>query len=157
MRLTSSIPTLAMLLLASCRPSSLVLNPPVTPSPLPARSTATTTPIEVPTSDPSLTCPGWSCTLTGVVVQGEAEAGTAIEGVEVRLSQFSYCSPTTGQQVTLTDSDGNFAFDVYLHDTDSLTVRVELEGYPTADDSLSGFDCLSCGCGPIELVLTPSK
>jgi len=157
MRPISSVPLLALLLLASCRPSKPVLNPPDTPSSLPARSTATTIPIEVPTSDPSLTCPGWSCTLTGGVVQGEAEAGNAIEDAEILLSQFSYCSPTSGQQVTLTDSDGKFAFEVYLHDTDSLTVRVELEGYQTAEESLSGFDCLSCGCGPIELVLTPSK
>lgn len=92
-----------------------------------------------------------------MVVQGEGETGNAIEDVEIQLSQFSYCSPTTGQQATLTDSDGKFAFDVYLHDTDSLAVRVELEGYQTAEYSMSGFDCLYCGCGPIELVLTPSK
>jgi len=157
MRPIASVPLLTLLMLASCRPSNLVLNPSVTPSPLPARSTATTIPIEVPTSDRALTCPGWSCTLTGVVVQGEAETVNAIEDVEIQLSQSSYCSPTSGRQVTLTDSYGKFAFDVYLHDTDSLTVRVEREGYQTAEDSLSGFDCLACGCGPIELVLTPSK
>jgi len=157
MRPISFVPLFALLLLGSCRPSTPVLSLRDTPSPLPARSTATTTPIEVSTSDPALACPGWSCTLTGAVVQGETEIRNAIENVEVRLSQSSYCSPTSGQQATLTDSEGRFAFDVYLHDTDSLAIRVELEGYQTAQYSMTGLDCLYCGCGPIELGLTPSK
>ncbi len=58
--------------------------------------------------------------------------------------------------MTQTDLDGSFAFGVYLHDTDSYTFRTEKDGYESGEYSMSGFDCLLCGCGAIEISLVPT-
>jgi hypothetical protein len=89
------------------------------------------------------------------VYDGTASPGSELAGVLVQLSQASYCSPTRGEQETITDEGGNFAFEVFLHDTDGFNFRVELEGYEAVKTSFGGFDCLFCSCQPVEIVLQP--
>ena len=115
-------------------------------------STPTCTPSSEATPSPTM-CTGWMCTLGGVVYANKAESGQELEGVMVRLSQFSYCSPTSGQHETITDPEGIFEFDLYIHDTDKFLIEVELDGYKPASQSLGGFDCLYCNCPPIEIIL----
>jgi hypothetical protein len=110
----------------------------------------TPVPIATPTS-----CTGWRCTLRGVVYVNAAGSGNELKDVLVKLSQSSYCSPTSGQHETTTGPDGTFEFDVYIHDTDTFWIRVELDGYEPASQSLGGFDCLYCSCPPVEIVLQP--
>ncbi len=113
--------------------------------------TVTSEPITyTPTPDP---CTGWNCTFAGVVYAESANPGNELVGVEVELSQASHCSPTKGEQVVTTNSDGVFTFEVFLHDTDGFNFTVELEGYEPTVAKFGGFDCLYCGCEPLEIVL----
>jgi hypothetical protein len=105
------------------------------------------------TPDP---CTGWWCTWSGVVYADAAGPGHEVEGAAVRLSQSSYCSPTKGHHETTTGPDGSFEFEIYLHDTDGFTIRVDREGYAPASQSIGGFDCLFCSCPPFEIVLKSS-
>jgi hypothetical protein len=92
-----------------------------------------------------------------VVYEGENIPGNELGGVLVNLSQFSYCSPTRGEYELVTGEDGTFAFEVFLHDTDSFNFKVELDGYQTWEHAFGGFDCLYCSCPPVEIVLQPEK
>jgi hypothetical protein len=89
------------------------------------------------------------------VYAGEANPGSELAGILVELNQYSNCSPTRGEQETITDEGGNFTFEVFLHDTDGFNFRVELEGYELAKTSFGGFDCVFCACQPVEIVLQP--
>jgi hypothetical protein len=95
--------------------------------------------------------------IEGMVYEGEAILGNEMGGVLVNLSQISYCSPTMGEQEAVTGEDGTFAFEVYLHDTDSFNFKVELDGYQTWEYAFGGFDCLYCSCPPVEIVLQPEN
>lgn len=85
----------------------------------------------------------------------ESDSCGLIEGVLVRLSHTSYCSPTVGEHEIVTGPDGMFAFDIYLHDTDSFLIQVEQDGYEPASVLIGGFGCLYCSCDPLELLLEP--
>lgn len=128
----------------------LLTTPPPQPSETPTQTM--TTPTFTPTS-----CTGWHCMIEGVVYEGEVIPGNELGGILVNLSQFSYCSPTMGEHEVVTGEDGTFAFEVYLHDTDSFNVKVELDGYQTWEYAFGGFDCLYCSCPPVEIVLQPEN
>jgi hypothetical protein len=98
-------------------------------------------------------CIGWDCALEGIVYVGEVAIGNEAEGITVRLTQYSYCSPTRGEYETTTEANGEFEFQVYLHDTDTFWIEIEVDGYVPVRQSLGGFDCLYCSCEPIEIVL----
>ena len=102
-------------------------------------------------------CSGWQCTLEGVVYPGSATPGKEMSGIQVSLKQVSNCSPTAGDQQALTDENGRFSFDVYLHDTDSFVFEVSEASYQLARQKIGGFDCLYCSCSPIEIILQPEE
>jgi len=116
-------------------------------------STPTVSPSPPPS--PPLSCMGWDCTLRGVVYAGEAAPGNELGGVKVSLSHHSNCSPTRGEHEAITDTDGVFEFDVYVHDTDSFRFEIEHDGYKPAGVFFGGFDCLFCSCKNLEFVLEP--
>jgi hypothetical protein len=121
------------------------------PSPTP-----TSTQINIVDATPTPTsCTGWNCTLSGFVCLDSGDSCDVVEGVLVSLSQSSYCSPTTGEHETITGPDGTFAFDVYLHDTDSFLIEVEHDGYEPASVLIGGFDCLFCSCPSVDFQLEP--
>ena len=121
------------------------------------------TPIETITraepaaSDTPDPCTGWDCEINGVVYLGSADPGNELEGVLVKLSQYSWCSKTAGEQETQSGPNGIFAFEVYIHDTDSIIVQIDFEGYQTEKVKLGGFDCLYCSCPLIEIVLEAAE
>lgn len=115
-------------------------------------------PADIQPSAPSLTptqCTGWHCTLEGVVFREEPLPDNEAAGLPVELTQISWCSPTAGDTQTITDPDGHFAFEVYLHDTDSFVISASAVGYQSARVKFGGFDCLYCACEPLEIVLLP--
>jgi len=90
----------------------------------------------------------------GVVYAGTAAPGNELAGALACLDQHSWCSRTRGG-CERTSPDGTFDIEVYIHDTDSLSIGVDAEGYESAHLNLGGFDCLYCACPPIEFVLQP--
>jgi hypothetical protein len=104
---------------------------------------------------PQEVCFGWTCNISGTLYGDSEESGNQLPGVEISLSQFSYCSPTAGVQTTKTGPEGEFAFEIYLHDTDTLTFGAESVGYQPLQYQVKGMDCLYCCCSPMLLVLKP--
>jgi len=93
--------------------------------------------------------------LKGVVYVDAASPGNELAGTVVELSHISYCSPTRGQHETKTGANGEFEFEVYLHDTDTFQIQIEQDGYEVVRQSVGGFECLFCACPPFEIVLQP--
>lgn len=102
-------------------------------------------------------CSGWNCSLEGVVYVNAAGTGNELAGVKVHLQQISWCSPTKGEYETITGTDGTFSFEVYLHDTDTFWIELTVEGYQKVRQAIGGFDCLSCACPPIKIILQPKE
>ncbi len=102
------------------------------------------------TPDP---CTGWDCTLTGTIYQDLAREDNRLIGIPITLWQVSHCSPTAGEHESVSGVDGQFSFDVFLHDTDSFLISVEAENYSPLSLKFGGFDCLYCSCAPMELIL----
>ena len=128
--------------------------PGATPRPSPQPPGAVTPDTVRATATPT-SCLGWNCTVEGTVYGHEAKPGNELPGVCVTLSHFSNCSPTRGEHETVTDQDGTFVFEAYLHDTDMFRFEVEEEGYAPVRLQIGGFDCLYCSCSPVEIVLEP--
>jgi hypothetical protein len=162
---------LLLMLLSACRlggapqPSAIPVASPASPStqtPTPSPDqvvTPTRTPAPSLTSTP--TPPpagdiGWR-KVKGVVYAGAATAGHELAGALVECSQFSYfprkgsCAP---YQVN-TGPDGAFEFDVFVHDTDSITLAAQKPGYGPAERRIRGIDCFG-SCPPVDLALLKS-
>ena len=147
--------------LCGCAPSDpirAILTPepalPSTWTPYPIETTAVTLDH---TQEYLLRCTGWKCSLDGVVYANTASDGNEQAGVKVLLKQISWCSPTRGEHETITDTDGAFSFEVYLHDTDTFWIEISVVGYKPVRQSIGGFDCLFCACDLQEIILLPAK
>jgi hypothetical protein len=105
---------------------------------------------------PGESCQGWNCEITGTLYEGSAESDNQVPQVEISLSQFSYCSPTAGEQNVISGPDGEFSFEVFLHDTDTLTFVIEDHRWDPFQAQVMGMDCLYCSCTPLDLVMDPS-
>ena len=83
--------------------------------------------------------------------------GHELAGALVECSQFSYvprkesCAP---YRVT-TGPDGVFEFDVFVHDTDTITLAAQKPDYEPAERRIVGVDCFG-SCAPVDLVLPKS-
>jgi len=118
-------------------------------------STSTQTPSPTPSHTPD-PCTGWWCTATGIVYAGKVEPGSELEGAIISLNQSSYCSPTSGQQETVSGSDGKFEFaELFFHDTDGIMIEVAYEGYEMTQWDTKPSGCLYCDCFvlPLEIIL----
>lgn len=157
MRIQVVVCIVVALLLMGCLLIDLV-SPSATSSPVsPSTSTPTIPVMQEATLDPTQeffrSCVGWECSLEGIVYAGQIAAGNEVEDIRVRLTQHSNCSPTKGEYEATTGADGEFGFQVYLHDTDTFWIEVEADGYEPIRQTIGGFDCLYCRCTPIEVVL----
>ena len=106
-----------------------------------------------PTIDP---CTGWWCTATGIVYRSTVESSNELEGAIITLDQASSCSPTRGQQETVSGPDGKFEFsELFFHDTDGIRIEVAYEGYEITQWDTKPLGCLHCDCFvmPIEILL----
>ncbi len=163
---------LFLVLLSACRPGE-VSQPSATPAATPhtapsaltptlppnqvATPTWTAAPISTGTPTPSPAGDiGWR-KVRGVVYAEAATPGHELAGALVECSQFSYvpregsCAP---YRVT-TGPNGVFEFDVFVHDTDTITLAAQKPGYGPAERRLVGVDCFG-SCPPVDLVLLKS-
>ena len=80
---------------------------------------------------------GWT-TVSGRVTN---TSRTPIPNALVTCSHFSYFPRTLCSGTRTTDANGNYSFgSVFLHDTDSITVRAEAAGYQPQTIQRSGLD-----------------
>jgi len=142
------------LFLSGCIPQLNHADPTPQPDETPAPAD-TIPPISVIPSPTPTMCTGWNCEITGVVYADAALPGNELKGISVNFSQTSWCSPTAGAQEALSGQDGSFSVNVYIHDTDTIIIQIDSEGYQPARIMFGGFDCLFCSCPPLEIVLTP--
>jgi hypothetical protein len=97
---------------------------------------------------------GWR-QVSGVVYAGAQAPGNELPGALVRCSQHSYSAPpetSCAPYRITTASDGTFEFDVFVHDTDGITISAEREGYQPDEYQIGGFDCVGT-CPHVALVL----
>ncbi len=104
-----------LILLASCSPADV----------------SDSTPLASPSSSPTVIWVvgdlGWG-KVTGHV--NNAITGEPIPGAIVTCEGFSYTSPARCQGSTTTDANGDFVFEnVFFHDTDRITIRVEAPNF----------------------------
>jgi hypothetical protein len=79
------------------------------------------------TINPSVGDLGWG-SVYGVIRDGVTNL--PLEGVSITCVQSSYTSPYPCNGITTTNSDGIYAFTgVFFHDTDRITLIVEMPGY----------------------------
>jgi len=148
-----------LILLTSCAP--LFPLPTMTTTPMFTQSqtqtlTETPTPTE-PTLMPT-SCTGWQRNITGVVYAEVARAGNELEDVPVTLHQMSFCSPTAGEYQTVTNVDGTFQFDdIYIHDTDTIDILIDYEGYKPFDLKMGGLEYYNQGLDEIILEEIPDS
>ena len=121
----------------------------------PVTSTPTNSPVP-PTPPPPSPIPGdigWQ-KLRGTILDGRTQPRQPLAGAIVRCSQFSYnprrgsCSP--GE--ISTGPNGVFRFDVFIHDTDKITIDARKPGYRAAEERFQGFACVA-GCPTSDLLL----
>jgi hypothetical protein len=105
------------------------------------------------TAIPAESCTGWTCQVHGTVYSNSSDHGKELSGAEIILSHTSYCSPTRGQLEGMSNSEGTFSFEVFLHDTDLLTVEITAADHQSQTLTINGMDCLNCACFPLDIVL----
>jgi hypothetical protein len=96
--------------------------------------------------------------VNGALYNQSAQSGNELTGIELTLSHSSNCSPTRGEQVTQTNSDGVFAFDqIFFHDTDRIRIQIDADGSAQTVWDSSGKYCFFCSCfeDSLEIVLSP--
>ena len=117
-RRTHRVLVILLFLLPACTIFS-----PATPN---ARSSDTLFPTESPTLFVAGDL-GWG-NVSGVVTDGVS--GAPIAGAIVTCEHSSYTSPSMCNTTTVTDADGFFIFErIFFHDTDRITLRVEVSDY----------------------------
>ncbi len=57
----------------------------------------------------------------------------------------------------MTNQDSKFEIMVYFYDTDTFLIEVDRNGYETVHQFFGGFDCLTCICSPLEIVLQAQR
>jgi cysteine-rich repeat protein len=91
----------------------------------------------------------------GGVVYDASQGPTApIAGAAVTYTQLSFLHPGSG--LATTGSDGHYAFQLYLHDTDSITFKASAAGFHVGSATFRGLDLWS-RLEPIDFALDPEE
>jgi len=119
-----------------------------------ATITATQTLQPIKTSTP--TPPGtWETVIEGMIYDRSTELGKPIVGASISYSVYSYFPGLQEGKPnkTTTDQLGKFVLPVTVHDTDSIRILIEAQGYISCEEKLVGVDLL--GGEYLEIGLTP--
>ena len=104
-------------------------------------STATTTATNTPTIVGT-----WETELSGVIFDQSASPGQPIAGATITYDVLhSYFAGLQEGRLNQTKSDdrGEFSLIVMVHDTDSVRILVEAQGYTPYEERLTGFDLVA--------------
>jgi hypothetical protein len=85
----------------------------------------------------------WKTTIDGMVYDGQTGPGKPIAGASISyIVLHSYYAELQEGRAnrTTTDELGEFALPVIVHDTDSIRVLVEAQGYVSYEERLVGVD-----------------
>jgi hypothetical protein len=116
-------------------------------------ATHTVQPIKTPTPPPVGT---WETVIGGVVYDRLSEPGDPIVGASISYDVLHSYYPELQQgrtNNTTTDELGEFALPVIVHDTDSIRVLIEAQGYISYEERLVGVDLF--GGRSLDIGLTP--
>jgi hypothetical protein len=93
--------------------------------------------------------------IEGVIYDGSTEPGKPIVGASISYDVYSYFSGLQEGKPnkTRTDQLGKFVLPVTVHDTDSIRILIEAQGYISCEEKLVGVDLL--GGRVFEIGLTP--
>lgn len=116
-------------------------------------ATPTIQPIKTSTPTPMGT---WKTVIDGMIYDGLTEPGKPIVGASISYtvlhSHFAELQEGRSNR-TITDELGEFALPVIVHDTDSIRILVEAQGYISYEERLVGVDLL--GGRSLDIGLTP--
>ena len=142
---------LASLLLTACGGTPLLNQD--TPGQVSPTITQTIQPNKISTPTPVGT---WKTVIDGKIYDRHTEPGKPIVGASVRYDVLhSHFPELQGGRPnkTVTDELGEFALPVIVHDTDSVRILVEAQGYLPYEERLVGVDLL--GGKRFDMGLTP--
>ncbi|MGB3716982.1 MAG: hypothetical protein WA996_21380 [Candidatus Promineifilaceae bacterium] len=142
---------LAGLLMTACRG----VPAPDQESPVRGIVTATYTiqPIQTATPTPIGT---WKTVIDGMVYDNVTEPGKPIVGASISYHVLQSYFPGLQEgrpSETISDAFGEFSFPVIVHDTDSIRILVEAQGYTPYEERLIGVDLF--GGRSFDIGLTP--
>lgn len=123
----------------------------------PSRAIVTYTPTKHPIMESSPTPMGtWKTVIDGMIYDRMTEPGKPIVGASIsyHVLHSHFAELQEGQpNKTVTDKLGKFALPVIVHDTDSIEILVEAQGYIAYEERLAGVDLL--GGRSFDIGLTP--
>jgi hypothetical protein len=102
------------------------------------------------------TPPGtWDTVIKGMIYDKSTEPGRPIVGATISYQVYSYFPELQAGKPnkTITDQLGKFVLSVTVHDTDSIKILIEAQGYTSHEEKLVGVDLF--GGGDFEIGLTP--
>ena len=115
-------------------------------------ATQTLQPIKTSTPTPQGT---WETVIEGTIYDRSTEPGRPIVGASITYNVHSYFPELQEGKAnkTTTDQLGKFVLPVTVHDTDSIRILIEAQGYISYEEKLVGVDLLVGGY--FEIGLTP--
>ena len=70
-------------------------------------------------------CTGWDCQINGTIYKRTQNQQDRASDIRVLLDHVSWCSPSPRNQEVITNKEGEFSFNLYIHDTDTIRIKVE--------------------------------
>ena len=103
-------------------------------------------------------CTGWDCQINGTIYKRTQNQQDRASDIRVLLDHVSWCSPSPRNQEVITNKEGEFSFNLYIHDTDTIRIKVEEIGYENIEIIFGGVrGCSGCRCNDIEILLELSN
>ncbi len=125
-------------------------------TPTPTRTTAPTEILESTATPTPLPIGTWETVIDGMVYDKSRGPGKPIAGVSISYNVIhSYFSELQKGRPnkTVTDRRGEFSLPVMVHDTDSIRILIEAQGFISCEERLVGIDLF--GGKSFDIGLTP--
>lgn len=100
----------------------------------------------------------WEALISGVIYDDSTGIDAPIAGASVTYVVYSYFPELQAgrNNTAITDENGTFSIPVMVHDTDSIRLVIEAEGFVTHEEPLDAINQLGGGGSYLEIGLAPS-